>query len=166
MQGQLQSTTELAWRSAALFRKSGQPDSAAQLLERASKAISERQPENSVLMLEKAAETVETENRPIQAASYVNKLLRIALESGDRDEAIEKARKLVELYQEAGHKPSTGRNVLGLVILLLDIHRTGEAEVVAREFGNNCSKEQNVLIEDLLDAYDQNDMSKVRCGCK
>lgn len=99
MQGELQTTTELAWRSAALFRKSGQPDSAAQLLERASKAIGQRQPENSIMMLEEAAETVETENRPIQAASYVNKLLRMALENSDIPEAIEKARKLVELYQ-------------------------------------------------------------------
>ncbi len=35
-QGDLETMTELAWRSAALFRKAGQPDSAAQLLERAS----------------------------------------------------------------------------------------------------------------------------------
>ncbi len=86
--------TELAWRSAALFRKAGQPDSAAQLLERASQVgrenlflcvgnsiayknvqalRGERQRDNSVLMLEKAVETVETENRPIQ----VKKLFRI-----------------------------------------------------------------------------------------
>ena len=59
--------TELAWRSAALFRKAGQPDSAAQLLEKASLALGgDRQRDNSVLMLEKAVETVETENRPIQ----------------------------------------------------------------------------------------------------
>ena len=98
-QGDLNNMTELAWRSAALFRKAGQPDSAAQLLERASKALGEDLPDNSVLMLEKAAETVETENRPIQAASYVSKLLRIALEKGDKTEAIDKSRKLVELYQ-------------------------------------------------------------------
>ena len=92
--------TELAWRSAALFRKAGQPDSAAQLLERASRALEEKQPDSAVLMLEKATETVETENRPIQAAYYVSRLLRLALESDDtREEAISRARKLVELYQ-------------------------------------------------------------------
>ena len=68
--------TELAWRSAALFRKAGQPDSAAQLLERASKALREKQPENSVLMLEKAVETVETENRPIQVGENILGCLR------------------------------------------------------------------------------------------
>ncbi len=119
--------TELAWRSAALFRKAGQPDSAAQLLEKASLALGgDRQRDNSVLMLEKAVETVETENRPIQvgvplvggedclsavvdpdftfvsaaqAACYVNKLLHMALERNDLAEATAKARKLVELYQ-------------------------------------------------------------------
>lgn len=161
-QGDLTAVTELAWRSAALFRKAGQPDSAAQLLERASKAIETKQPYNSELMLEKAAETVETENRPIQAASYITKLLKISLERRDKRDAIKKSRKLVELFQEAGHKPSTGRHVLGLVLLLLDSNLPGEAEIVAREFGNNCTLEQNVVIEDLLDAFDQNDETKIQ----
>ena len=50
-------------------------------------------------MLEKAAETVETENRPAQAACYVAKLLKNSLEKRDEEESIRKARKLVELYQ-------------------------------------------------------------------
>ncbi len=65
------------------------------------------------------------------------------------------------LFQEANHKPSTGRSVLGMVVLLLRVHRVKEAEIISREFGSNCSRDQNVLIEDLLDAYDQNDPEKV-----
>ena len=38
----MKSVAELAWRSAALFRKAGHPDSAAQVLERAGKAIEEQ----------------------------------------------------------------------------------------------------------------------------
>ena len=53
----------------------------------------------SVQMLEKAAETVENENRPIQAALYTNKLLKIALAKSDMREAVVRARKMVELYQ-------------------------------------------------------------------
>ena len=70
--------------------------------------------------------------------------------------------------QEANHKPSTGRSVIALVVLLLRVHRVSEAEIVAREFGNNCTPPQNLLIEDLLDAFDQNDENKVRsfsCEC-
>ena len=53
---------------------------------------------------------------------------------------------------------------MSLVVLLLRLHRPGEADIAAREFGNNCTTDQNLLIEDLLDAYDQNDGDKVR-GC-
>ena len=56
----------------------------------------------SVKMLEKAAETVENENRPIQAAIYTNKLLKIALAKSDMREAVVRARKMVELYQVSG----------------------------------------------------------------
>jgi hypothetical protein len=53
----------------------------------------------SIQMLEKAAETVENENRPIQAAIYTNKLLKIALSKKDLTGAAARARKMVELYQ-------------------------------------------------------------------
>ena len=90
---------ELAWRSAALYRKAGHPDSAAQVLERAGKAVEAQLPKSCLEMLEKAAETVETENRPIQAACYTNKLLKIALNQDDLTSSLEKSKKLVHLYQ-------------------------------------------------------------------
>ena len=90
---------ELAWRSAALYRKAGHPDSAAQVLERAGKAVEAQLPKSCLEMLEKAAETVETENRPIQAACYTNKLLKIALNQNDMTSSLEKSKKLVHLYQ-------------------------------------------------------------------
>ena len=51
--------------------------------------------------------------------------------------------------------------MVGLILLLLDSHKIVESEIVAREFGNNCSEKQNVFIEDVLDAFDQNDNEKV-----
>jgi hypothetical protein len=64
--------------------------------------------------------------------------------------------------QEAGHKPSTGRSVLGLVLLLVGLHRLEEAEKVAREFGNYCSLEQNLAIEQLLAGCEHGDPHMVR----
>ena len=90
---------QLAWRSAGYYVKAGQPDSAAHLLSRASKDLIRKDLDMSVQMLEKAAETVENENRPIQAAIYTNKLLKIALAKSDMKEAVVRARKMVELYQ-------------------------------------------------------------------
>jgi hypothetical protein len=51
------------------------------------------------MLLEKAAETVETENRPLHAAFYVKKLLLTALENKDFQYAISKAKQLIQLYQ-------------------------------------------------------------------
>ncbi len=46
--------------------------------------------------------------------------------------------------------------MVALVLLLLRVHRASEAEIVAREFATaNCDPPQNLLIEDLLDAFDQ-----------
>ena len=100
----LESVAQLAWRSAGYYVKAGQPDSAAHLLSRASKDLIRKDLDMSVQMLEKAAETVENENRPIQAAIYTNKLLKIALAKNDMREAVVRARKMVELYQVSGLK--------------------------------------------------------------
>ena len=54
--------------------------------------------------------------------------------------------------------------MVGLVLILLSERLIEEAEIVAREFGSNCSGEQGEIIEDLLDALDQNDEAKMRAA--
>jgi len=61
--------------------------------------LKQTNPDKNLLLLEKAAETVETENRPLQAAFYGKKLLLIALETQDFPYAISKTRQLIQLYQ-------------------------------------------------------------------
>lgn len=53
---------------------------------------------------------------------------------------------------------------MGLVLILLSERLIEEAEIVAREFGSNCSGEQGEIIEDLLDALDQNDEQKMQAA--
>ena len=53
---------------------------------------------------------------------------------------------------------------MGLVLILLSERMIEEAEIVAREFGSNCSGEQGEIIEDLLDALDQNDEQKMQAA--
>ncbi len=57
-------------KAAAVYNKAGLPDNAAYLLERSSKILEDRRPDLAIQMLEKAAEIVETENRPIQVSNY------------------------------------------------------------------------------------------------
>ena len=62
------------------------------------------------LMLERAAEIVETENRPIQAAYFVSKKLQLWIQKGEFREAAEKAKKLIRLYQV--RKPTSCEKIL------------------------------------------------------
>ena len=66
------------------------------------------------------------------------------------------------LIQEAGHKPYTGRYCLTLVLILIADQRYHEAEVMAREYGNYCSKEQNQVIDSLLQGLHRDDSEMVR----
>ena len=90
---------ERTFYAASLYRKSGHPDGAASVLERVSKALEAKDMEGTILLLEKAAETVETENRPFQASCYTSRLLAMALELNDLRTAVKRVRKLVSLYQ-------------------------------------------------------------------
>lgn len=91
---------DMALNAACVFEKAGQPDSAAYLLERVAKTLEDRDvPADCERLLEKAAIIVETENRPIQAAYYTNKVLQMKLQNDDLSEAVVKARKMVSLYQ-------------------------------------------------------------------
>ena len=91
---------ERTLRAASLYRKSGHPDNAAGLLESmAGWLASVDDATGTVLFLEKAAETVETESRPFQAACYTSRLLAMALAKNDLKLAVTRARKLVFLYQ-------------------------------------------------------------------
>ena len=73
---QCQKIKDWTLQAASLHRKAGQPDSCASLLEKVGRALEHSHPKYTVLMLEMAAETVETENRPFQAACYTSRLLR------------------------------------------------------------------------------------------
>lgn len=79
-----------------------QPDSAAYVLEKVAKMLEEQAKDNysSAVLLEKAVEIVETENRPLQAAHYQTKLLQMDLDNDQLNECtLEKARKLVHFHQ-------------------------------------------------------------------
>ena len=73
---QRQKIKDWTFQAAGLHRKAGQPDACASLLEKVGRSLEAKDPECTILMLEMAAETVETENRPFQAACYTSRLLK------------------------------------------------------------------------------------------
>ena len=63
--------------------------------------------------------------------------------------------------QESGHKTNSGKYSLMLFLLLLAAKRECEAIAVAREYGNYCTKEQNKVIDDLLQGIQNKDKDMV-----
>ena len=141
---------ELALKTANAYDAAGQPDLAAQLLEKVANIIKESNPISTEVLLEKAIEITETENRPIQAAFFVSKIIQIKLQNGQIDQCIEDLKKMVKLYLEAPHKASAARSVFSLVLVLVSLERIQEGEKIIREYGGQCSDEQNHLMNQLI----------------
>ena len=55
----------------------GNPESAAQLLEKAAKILESKSPEEALSLYSKAAETVGTEDRPKEASEYMAKVAKL-----------------------------------------------------------------------------------------
>ena len=68
---------------------------------------------------------------------------------------------VILFVQEAGHRSGTAKAVMGLVILLLRIGNLDEAEVIAGEYGNYCNRDQAIVIEDLINGFDDHEGDKV-----
>ena len=143
--------------AANAYDAAGQPDLAAQLLERVANEIKETNPESTELLLEKASIILETENRPIQAAFFVNKIVQQKMHNGEIEKCVDHVRRLIRLYLEAPHKASAGRSILSLILILVSLERITEADKMSREYGGQCCDEQNVLIDTLLKGCEKSD---------
>ena len=153
--------TETAWKASAVYERAGQPDQAASILEKAAKTLEEKKPDFTTLMLNEAAKIVEIENRPIQAAFYINKILQLRLKTSDLIEACKCSEKMVQLYQDANHMTSSGRSVCMTVLILVDLEKLENAEKFVRMYENNCSHDQIVALDELIFACERKDSLKV-----
>ena len=155
---------EIAMQAANAYDAAGQPDLAAQLLERVANEIKETNPESTELLLEKASNILETENRPIQAAFFVNKIVQQKMHRGEIEKCVDHVRRLIRLYLEAPHKASAGRSILSLILILVSLERISEADKVSREYGGQCCDDQNGLIDTLLKGCEKSDGHMVKAA--
>ena len=152
----------MSTKAASVYQRADQPDYAANLLERVSKVLEESEPETAEKLLEKAAEIVELENRPIQAAFFVSKVMHFRIDADDYTAAILKAKKLIQLYQEANQITSFGRSVLCSVLLCICAQNFVHGQKIAREYGNNCKSEQNEALLQLLEGCEKDDKEQIQ----
>lgn len=153
---------ENAWKAAAVYDHANLPDNAAQLLEKVALVVEDQDHHLSEKLLERAVEIVEIENRPLQAAFFVSKILHMQLARDDKNEAIAKAKKLIRLYQEADHTASFERSVLTTVLLQIASNQLLDAKMTFNEHGGNCNADQQMAMDSLISGFENTEMNLVQ----
>ena len=118
--GQFDEVEELANRGGLLYRQSGSPESAAQLLVRAAKLLEMKDPARSVMLYQKAADTVDTEDRSSEAGQHLEQAAKLCVRTGEYDRPAELLESTLSCYAQSGQSVSGapwGRVVLALVIV-------------------------------------------------
>jgi len=155
--GKLDLIVDYSSRGAMLYRQAGNPESAAQLLEKGAKILEPKFPEKALDLYSKAAITIATEDRPKEAAEYLTKVARLNAKAKRYDETIKSLRQTIELQQDCGKTMTTGRLVGGLVLTQLALEDVVAANKAYSEFGGWCDTDLAGAIQEVLQAFEEED---------
>jgi len=164
--GKLDLIVDYASRGALLYRQNGNPESAAQLLEKAAKILEPKFPEKALDLYTKAAETIATanEDRPKEVAEYLTKVARLNAKAKNYDETINALRQTIHVQQDAGKTQTTGRLVGGLVLTQLAREDVVAANKAYSEFGGWCDTDLAGAIQEVLQAFEDEDADAAKAG--
>ena len=84
---QLDKIVDYAERGGLLYRQNGNPEAAAQLLEKAAKILEQKHPDRSLSLYTHAAETVGTEGRDKEASELLTKVAKLQVKMKMWDKA-------------------------------------------------------------------------------
>ena len=162
--GKFDSIPDYASRGALLYRQAGNPESAAQLLEKAAKILEPKFPEKALSLYVRAAETITTEDRPKEAAEYLTKVARLNAKAKRYEETVNTLRQTIELQQDCGHTMTTGRLVGGLVLTQLAQEDVVAANKAYNEFGGWCETDLAAALQITLQAFEEEDAEAAKEG--
>ncbi|XP_068633384.1 gamma-soluble NSF attachment protein-like [Battus philenor] len=152
----------LACDSSSLYQQHGSGDSGASVLDKAAKIIEENSPENAVKLYQQAAEVSSTESSQHQGSEYISKSSRILVKLRRYDEAVDSLRREIGFHQEAGNIGAVGRLTVAIVLVQLARGDPVAAEKAYKEWGCNCEAPEMQTIEQLLQAYDEEDRDSAK----
>ncbi|UXI19407.1 hypothetical protein NH340_JMT05350 [Sarcoptes scabiei] len=101
------------------YREHGVPDTAALTYNKAAGVLETIRPEKSAEWYGKCYDTVENEDRHLQAAEYANKAVRMYLKLKHYDQAVHWSQKAFESYLTGSEERSAGRQVVTTIIIHL-----------------------------------------------
>ncbi|XP_045541820.1 gamma-soluble NSF attachment protein [Papilio machaon] len=152
----------LACDSSSLYQQHGSGDSGANVLDKAAKIIEENSPEKAVKLYQQAADVSSTESSQHQGSEYISKSSRILVKLQRYDEAVDSLRREIGFHQEAGNIGAVGRLTVAIVLVQLARGDAVAAEKAYKEWGNNCEAPEMQTIEQLLQAYDEEDRDSAK----
>jgi len=154
---QLDKIVDYAERGGLLYRQNGNPEAAAQLLEKAAKILEQKHPDRSLALYTHAAETVGTEGRDKEASELLTKVAKLQVKMKMWDKAKETIEQTIALQTEIGSTIVTGRLVGGLVLVHLAREDPVAANKKFHELEGWCDSELRTAVRSLLQAYEEMD---------
>ncbi|CAK1588391.1 unnamed protein product [Parnassius mnemosyne] len=152
----------LACESSSLYQQHGSGDSGANVLDKAAKILEENSPEKAVKLYQQAADVSSTESSQHQGSEYISKSSRILVKLQRYDEAVDSLRREIGYHQEAGNMGAVGRLTVAIVLVQLARGDAVAAEKAYKEWGSNCEAPEMQTIEQLLQAYDEEDRDSAK----
>ncbi|KAM3969058.1 gamma-soluble NSF attachment protein [Aphomia sociella] len=152
----------LAVESSSLYQQHGSGDSGASVLDKAAKIIEENSPELAVKLFQQAADVSSTASSQHQGSEYISKSSRILVKLQMYDQAVDSLRREIGFHQEAGNTGAVGRLTVAIVLVQLARGDAVAAEKAYKEWGNNCEVAEMQTIEQLLQAYDEEDRDSAK----
>ncbi|CAB3226365.1 unnamed protein product [Arctia plantaginis] len=152
----------LAMEASSLYQQHGSGDSGASILDKAAKILEENSPELAVKLFQQAADVSATESSQHQGSEYISKASRLLVKLQRYDQAVDSLRREIGFHQEADNVGAVGRLTVAIVLVQLARGDNVAAEKAYKEWGSNCEMAEIQTLEQLLQAYDEEDRESAK----
>lgn len=152
----------LAERACNLYQQHGSPESGAATLDKAARILEEPMPDQALALYQRAVEVTAIEDTNRQSTEYASKVARLMVKLAMYDQAADAIRREIGLHQQSENYGLIGRLAVALVLVQLAREDYVAAEKAFKEWGNCCDAAEVQTLEQLLQAYDDEDPDSAR----
>ncbi|KAJ0183960.1 hypothetical protein K1T71_000383 [Dendrolimus kikuchii] len=152
----------LALDASSLYQQHGSGDSGAAVLDKTGKILESEAPHLAIKLFQQAADVSSTESSQHQGSEYISKASRLLVKLSRYDEAVDSIRREICFHQEADNTGAVGRLTVAIVLVQLARGDIVAAEKSYKEWGSNCEASEMQTLEQLLQAYDEEDRESAR----
>lgn len=153
----LQDIRMLAERACNLYQQHGSPESGVSVLDKAAKILEDSLPDQALALWQRAVDITSIEDSNRQSTEFASKVARLMVKLGLYDQAADAIRREIGLHQQVEAYGLIGRLAVALVLVQLARGDYVAAEKAFKEWGNCCDPPEVQTLEQLLQAYDEED---------